>query len=393
VAADLRAMQEALREEGLDGWLFFDHHERDPLAYRTLKFRPQGTISRRWYYFLPAQGEPAGLVHRIEPHVLDALPGEKRIYSGWAGQFDGLRALLGGARRVAMQYSPNCAVPYVSMVDGGTIELVRGLGVEVASSANLIQLFEARWSAEQLEMHLEAGRRVDAVRAAAFARVGELLRARSAVSEYDIKVFVRERFEQAGLETDHGPIVAVNAHASDPHYEPEAASSAEIRKGDTLLIDLWAKLKQPGAVYYDITWTGYCGAAAAGEIENVFAVVAGARDRAVERVKQARESGAELHGFEVDDAARRYITAHGFGEYFVHRTGHSIGEDVHGTGANMDNLETHDERKVIAGTCFSIEPGIYLPEFGIRSEVNVYVKEKTAQVTGETQKELIKISV
>ncbi len=393
MAADLKAIQEALREEGLDGWLFFDHHERDPLAYRTLKFRPQGTMSRRWYYFLPAQGEPAGLVHRIEPHVIDALPGEKRIYSGWAAQFDGLRALVGGARRVAMQYSPNCAVPYVSMVDGGTIDLIRGLGVEVGSSANLIQLFEARWSAEQLEMHLEAGRRVDAVRAAAFARVGEMLRAGSEVREYDIKVFVREGFEKAGLETDHGPIVAVNAHASDPHYEPEAASSAEIRRGDALLIDLWAKLKQPGAVYYDITWTGYCGAAAPAEIENVFTVVAGARDRAVERVKQARESGTELRGFEVDDAARGRIMANGFGEYFVHRTGHSIGEDVHGTGANMDNLETHDERKVIAGTCFSIEPGIYLPEFGIRSEVNVYVEEKGARVTGEIQKEPIKLSV
>ena len=393
MAADLIAIQEALREEGLDGWLFFDHHERDPLAYRTLKFRPQGTMSRRWYYFLPAQGEPAGLVHRIEPHVIDALPGEKRIYSGWAAQFGGLRALVGGARRVAMQYSPNCAVPYVSMVDGGTIDLVRGLGMEVASSANLIQLFEARWSAEQLEMHLEAGRRVDGVRAAAFARVREMLRAGTGVREYDIKVFVREGFEKAGLETDHGPIVAVNAHASDPHYEPEAASSAEIRKGDAVLIDLWAKLKQPGAVYYDITWTGYCGAAAPADIENVFAVVTAARDRAVERVKQARESGTELRGFEVDDAARGHIMANGFGEFFVHRTGHSIGEDVHGTGANMDNLETHDERKVIAGTCFSIEPGIYLPEFGIRSEVNVYVEEKGARVTGEIQKELIKLSV
>ncbi len=393
MAADLNAIQAALREEGLDGWLFFDHHERDPLAYRTLKFRPHGTMSRRWYYFLPAASDPAGLVHRIEPHVLDELPGETRIYSGWAAQTDGLRALLGPARRVAMQYSPDCAVPYVSMVDGGTIDLIRGLGVEVKSSANLVQLFEARWSAEQFEMHLEAGRRVDDVRAAAFARVGELLRAGAAVREYDIKVFVREAFTKEGLETDHGPIVAVNAHASDPHYEPEASSTAEIRKADTLLIDLWAKLARPNAVYYDITWTGYCGAAAPAEIENVFAIVAGARDRAVERVQKAREAGAELHGFEVDDAARGYITAKGFGEYFVHRTGHSIGEDVHGTGANMDNLETHDEREVIAGTCFSIEPGIYLPAFGIRSEVNVYVEERSARVTGEIQKELIKLSV
>ncbi len=391
MAADLSAIQAALREEGLDGWLFFDHHERDPLAYRALKFRPRGTMSRRWYYFVPAAGEPAGLVHRIEPHVLDELPGRKGLYSGWATQRDGLRALLGLARRVAMQYSPECAVPYVSMVDGGTIELIRKLGVEVASSANLIQLFEARWDAGQLEMHLAAGRAVDRVRAAAFARVGDTLRAGSPVREYDIKVFVREAFTREGLITDHGPIVAVNAHASDPHYEPEPATSAEIRPGDALLLDMWAKLDRPHAVYYDITWTGYCGAAPPTEVENVFAIVAGARDRAVARVQQARRAGDEIHGFEVDDAAREHIAAHGFGEYFVHRTGHSIGEEVHGTGANMDNLETHDERKVIAQTCFSIEPGIYLPAFGIRSEVNVYVEEHGASVTGEIQKELINL--
>ncbi len=388
---NMEPIQQAIRDEGLDGWLFFDHHERDPLAYRVLKFRPHGTMSRRWYYFIPSQGEPRGLVHRIEVGVIDALPGSKEHYSGWSSQVDGLRRLVGDARKVAMQYSPNCAVPYVSLVDGGTIELVRGLGVDVATSANLIQLFEARWTSEQLEMHLDAGRRVDRVRAAAFHRVGEALRTGAAIGEFDVKTFVREAFAREGLITDHGPIVAVNAHMSDPHYEPEAAAGSAIRRGDALLMDMWAKLDRPGAVYYDITWTGYCGAVPQAEIENVFHVVTGARDKAVRRVQTASASGETLRGFEVDDAARGHIEAHGFGEFFVHRTGHSIGEEVHGTGANMDNLETHDERRVIPGTCFSIEPGVYLPEFGIRSEVNVYVGDGEAIVTGEIQRELVKL--
>lgn len=385
-------IQAAIREEGLDGWLFFDHHERDPLAYRVLKFRPHGTTSRRWYYFVPASGEPRGLVHKIESRVLDALPGAKELYSGWGTQLDGLKSILGGAGKVAMQYSPNCAVPYVSLVDGGTIELIRGLGVEVATSANLVQLFEARWSAAQLEMHLEAGRRVDRVRAAAFEQVRQALQSKTPVYEFDIKNFVRESFTREGMVTDHGPIVAVNANMSNPHYEPEA-ESCEIRAGDALLLDMWAKLDKPEAVYYDITWTGWCGPSAPSNVENVFAVVSGARDKAIDRVKMAMERGETLHGFQVDDAARDHIRANGFGEYFIHRTGHSIGEEVHGTGANMDNLETHDERRIVPGTCFSIEPGVYLPEFGIRSEVNVYIGEGNAQVTGAIQREIITMTI
>ncbi len=391
--ADIAAIQRGILDEGLDGWLFFDHHERDPLAYRVLKFRPHGTMSRRWYFFIPAAGDPVGLVHRIEPHVLDELSGQKRAYAGWAEQLQGLRDMLGASRRVAMQYSPNCAVPYVSMVDGGTIDLVRGLGVEVATSANLVQLFEARWSAAQLEMHLEAGRRVDRVRAQAFGFVEEALRSNRPVGEFDVKRFIRQAFEREGLITDHGPIVAVNAHMSDPHYEPEAGSSAAIQPGDAPLLDMWAKLDQPGAVYYDITWTGYCGATPPSPIERVFEVVTGARDRAVEKVRGAMAAGATLHGFEVDDAARHFIRDQGYGEYFIHRTGHSIGEEVHGTGANMDNLETHDERRVIPGTCFSIEPGVYLEGFGIRSEVNVFVEEKGARVTGQVQRELVRMAI
>jgi Xaa-Pro dipeptidase len=384
-------IQAALREEGLDGWLFFDHHQRDPLAYRVLKLAPGRTVTRRWYYLIPATGEPRGLVHKIESHVLDGLPGAIASYSSWIAQIEGLQTMLADCKRIAMQYSPNCAVPYVSMVDGGTLELVRGAGVEVVTSANLIQLFESRWSAEQLEMHLEAGRRVDRVRAAAFSAIGEALRGGHSIDEWQVNRFIRNAFEKEDLLTDHGPIVGVNANMSDPHYEPQAEGSHSIRKGDAVLIDMWAKLNRESAVYYDITWTGYCGDAPPSELLNVFDVVSGARDRAIERVKSATATGQTVHGFEVDDAARGYIREKGFADFFVHRTGHSIGEEVHGTGANMDNLETHDDRKIIPGACFSVEPGVYLPKFGIRSEVNVFVGDHEARVTGEIQDKLVQI--
>jgi Xaa-Pro aminopeptidase len=290
-----------------------------------------------------------------------------------------------------MQYSPDCAIPYVSLVDAGTLELVRGTGVEVLTSANLVQLFEARWTAEQLELHLEAGRRVDRIRAEAFQTIGTALRANRTINEWQVNRFIREGFEKSGMVTDHGPIVGVNANMSNPHYEPGPEGSREIRKGDAVLIDMWAKLDRPGAVFYDITWTGYSGADPPSAIQNVFEIVRDARDRAVERVQAAVRNKEGIHGFDVDDAARGYIKEKGFAEYFVHRTGHSIGEEVHGTGANMDNLETHDERKIIPGTCFSVEPGVYLPDFGIRSEVNVYVSLNEARVTGEKQQKLVAI--
>jgi len=384
-------IQKALREEKLDGWLFFDHHQRDPLAYRILNLNLNLKATRRWYYLIPVEGEPRGLVHRIESGNLNDVPGKKQIYSSWNTQIDGLRSLLAGCRRVAMQYSPDCAIPYVSLVDGGTLELVRSTGVEVVTSANLVQLFEARWSAAQLEMHLEAGRRVDRVRAEAFARIGAALRSGETISEWQVNRFIRDGFEKAGMVTDHGPIVAVNANMSDPHYEPAADHSKPIQNGDAVLIDMWAKLDKAESVYYDITWTGYCGIAAPSDLQNTFDVVRTARDRAIERVRSAVARRESLHGFDVDDAARSYIQEKGFGDYFVHRTGHSIGEEVHGTGANMDNLETHDERKIIARTCFSVEPGVYLPNFGIRSEVNVYVGDEEARVTGEVQEKLVSI--
>jgi len=382
---DLSEIQDALREEKLDGWLFFDHHLRDPLAYRVLDLDTRRTPTRRWYYLVPANGEPRGLEHRIEAGMLASLPGECSQYSEWREQADGLRELLQGTKSVAMQYSANCAVPYVSMVDAGTVELIRSLGVEVRSSADLIQRFEARWTKQQLDSHLEAGVRVDEIRRRAFRLIGDAHRGGNFVDEFRVKRFILDAFATEGMVTDHGPIVAVNENASNPHYEPTEQNRAAIRPGDWVLIDLWAKLKGEESVFYDVTWTGYCGERVPSEILNVFHIVRKARDKAVERVRAAVARRETLRGFEVDDAARDFIREQGFDEYFIHRTGHSIGREVHGAGANMDNFETHDERRIIPNTCFSVEPGIYLPEFGIRSEVNVHVGEKEAFVTGEVQ--------
>jgi Xaa-Pro dipeptidase len=387
----ISAIQDALRQEGLDGWLFFDHHRRDPLAYRILSIPAQIEATRRWYYFVPAQGEPRKLVHQIEKGALDSLPGGRQVYSNWVDQRNRLSGLIGSAKRIAMQYSPDCAIPYISLVDAGTMELVRATGVEVVSSANLVQEFEAKWSAEQLEMHLEAGRRVDQARRDAFELISERLRNSDPVNEYEVQQFIRRCFSDSGLETDHGPIVGVNANASDPHYEPSSERTSHIQRGDFVLIDLWAKLAAPQAVYYDVTWVGYCGEQIPDLVQNVFQIVKTARQRACDFAIRKARARQPFAGFEVDDVCREYITAQGYGENFFHRTGHSIGTEVHGTGANMDNLESHDDRRVIADTCFSVEPGIYLAEFGVRSEVDVYVSDGDARVTGEEQEELIRI--
>ena len=390
---NLSAIQSQLRAESLDGWLFYDHHQRDPIAYRVLGFAPKRHVTRRWYYLVPAEGEPVKLVHRIEAWMLDALPGERRVYSGWKELRAALAAMLAGHRRVAMQYSPDCMIPYVSLVDAGTVEMVRGLGVEVASSASLVQHFEARWTPEQLEMHLEAGRRVDQVRREAFEEIGRRVRAEGSVQEVAIRDFVRWRFADLGLVAEDGPIVGVNANSGNPHYEPSEDVTSPIRAGDFVLLDMWAKLAQPRSVYYDITWTGFAGPEPPQRVREVFGIVREARDRAVEFIRAAVRERRTICGYQVDDVARGFIAARGHGEWFTHRTGHSIGEEIHGNGANMDNLETHDDRPLVAGTCFSIEPGIYLPEFGVRSEVNVYVGEDEARVTGETQQDLVLITV
>lgn len=388
---DLESIQSELQKAGLSGWLFFDHHGRDPLAYRVLGFSQPGTISRRWYYFIPVRGEPRGLVHRVEPNILNALPGRKIPYAHWQEQDEGLRQLLQGATTVAMQYSPGCAVPYVANVDAGTVERIRSLGVEVVSSADLIQVFEARWTPAQLEMHLEAGRRVDRIRREAFERIGEVTRGGGTLDEYALQQFVMDRFRDAKLATNAPPIVGCNVNAADSHYEPPARGSAPIRRGDLVLLDLWAKLDEPEAVYYDVTWMAFCGENVPAPMREAFATVVGARDSGIRLVKDAAATGRTLRGFEVDDAVRSYIESRGMAAHVRHRTGHSIGREVHGVGANMDNFETHDDRPVIPATCFSVEPALYFPTFGVRTEVNVYVDERDARVTGEMQTEFCRL--
>ena len=387
----LNEIQQQLRSQKLDGWLLFDHHLRDPLAYRVLGIH-QHHVTRRWYYLIPAYGEPRKLVHRIESKMLDAVPGEKRTYSSWTEQTSALGALLDGCSSVAMQYSPLCAIPYISNVDGGTLELIRSFGVEVVSSAELIQYFEAGLNPAALDSHLEAGKHVDRIRAEAFQWIADSLKKGANISEWDAAEFIRQRFTGAGLVTDSGPIVGVDAHSGDPHYEPKPGASSPIQAGSFVLLDMWAKLDRPDAIFYDITWTGFCGTVVPDRINQVFAVVREARNAAIDCVKGAFVHNKTLRGFEVDDATRNVITAAGYGDKFVHRTGHSIGVEVHGNGANMDNLETHDDRIVMPWSCFSVEPGIYLDDFGVRSEVNMFIDGDSARVTGAIQEAIVLIA-
>jgi Xaa-Pro dipeptidase len=387
---DIRAIQEELRASKIDGWLFYDFHHRDPIAARILGLG-NGMSTRRWFYFLPARGEPRKLVHRIEPAMLDNLPGGKFVYSGRDELHKALPRLLGRAKKIAMQYSPMNNIPYVAMVDAGTVELVRSLGKKVISSGDLVQKFEASWTAEQLASHLEAGKIIDRITQEAFQRAGSFVREKKSLTEYDLQQWILTQFRAHSIIWDDPPIVGVGPNSGNPHYEPRADGSSPIRAGDLLLLDIWGKFSKPGSVYYDITWTGFLGAVVPAEHAKIFRIVKQARDAAVNFVVASIAKGRTIHGWEVDRAARNVIRKAGYAKYFVHRTGHNIGQEVHGNGANMDSLETHDDRRVVPHTCFSVEPGIYLPEFGIRSEVNVYVGEDGARVTGAVQDEVIPI--
>ena len=384
-------IQAQLRAQGLDGWLLFDHHVRDPIAYRVLGLDSGGHVSRRWYYWIPADGDPAKLVHAIEDARLDGLPGSKQIYSSWQSHHEHLGTILAGKARVAMQFSPHCMIPVVSLVDAGTVDLVRSFGAEVVSSAALVQYFEARWTQAQREMHFEAGRRVDSILQEAFQQIRHDIDVDGASSEYSIAQFILRRFRESGMVTVDGPIVAVNANSGDPHYGPDPERSRPIQNGDFVLIDLWAKLDAPESVYYDITWTGFCGESPTEHVQMVFEIVTGARDLALRTADTAMREGRGIQGWEIDKVARDHIAASGYGDAFVHRLGHSIGEEVHGNGANMDNLEMRDERPLIPNTCFSIEPGIYLPEFGVRSEIDCFVQADSAIATGAVQTEIVLI--
>jgi Xaa-Pro dipeptidase len=388
MAAEISAIQEDLRGAKLDGWLFYDFRGRDPIAQRILQL-PEGMRTRRWYYFVPAKGKPRKLVHRIEKESLAALPGETLYYAGQEELKRNLKKLLGRAKRVAMQYSPKNEIPYVAMVDAGTIEQVRSAGVRVVTSADLVQKYEACWREEQFEGHLAAGREVDRIVRGAFAFAANCVREKKALTEYDLKEWILAEFDKAGLQTDEGPDIAVNANASDPHYCPTAEKAAPIREGDLLLLDVWAKQKKAGSVYYDVTWMGFLGAKVPEKQAKIFRLVREARDAALEFIRAGLAAGKPPQGCQVDNVARKVIEKAGYGKFFFHRTGHSIGEEVHGNGANMDGLETHDVRRLIARTCFSIEPGIYLPDFGIRSEFNVYIDGDEARITGAVQTEIL----
>jgi len=386
---DLKAIQTALHERNIDAWLFYDHHHRDPIAYKVLGVPESLMVTRRWFYVIPREGEPVKLVHRIEAGHLDSLPGTKRQYSSWRELWDNLQAMLVRFRNVAMQYSPNNVIPYIGLVDAGTVELVRSFGKEIVSSGDLVARFEAAGTDEQIASHFAARDTIDAMVPEIFKEIGRRARA-GKVTEYEIQQWIGETFRREGMVTEDLPIVAVNANSGNPHYEPKADGSAEMKPGDFVLLDIWGKKNMPGAVYYDITWTGVIGNPTDRQME-IFNIVMGARDAGVKKVQEAYAGKRRIAGWEVDQATREFITTAGYGEFFVHRTGHSIGENVHGNGANMDNLETKDEREIIPNTCFSIEPGIYLPEFGVRSEVNVLTRDGSAEVTGKIQRELVQI--
>ncbi len=389
----LPAIQSALEQLGFDGWLLYDFRGLNVLARRVLGMGGDAMLSRRWFYYIPARGEPRKLVHRIESHALDAYPGPRTIYLRWQELEAGVAGLVKGAKRVAMEYVPRNANPYVSRVDAGTVELVRSCGVEVVPSGDLVQMFEATWGDEQWAMHLEAARYTRSAYDLAWRFIAERAREEGSVHELDVQRRIVEHFTEHRMTCDHPPIVAVGPHSGDPHYEPRPGAEGTIREGDFVLIDLWAKLDRPGAVYSDLTWTGFVGKEVPARYTDVFRIVARARDAAIAKVRDAFAARRPLLGWEVDQAARSVIESAGYGEAFCHRTGHSIGQETHGNGANMDNLETREERRVLPRTCFSVEPGIYLPEFGVRSEVNVFVDaaEKVHVTGGDPQTDVVAI--
>lgn len=382
----MKSLQSAICASGNDALLLADFRRRDELAYRLLNLPGDLVPTRRWFYLIPASGEPVKLVSRVEPGVIDSLPGKRIEYSGWKELHAHLAALVGG-KSIAMNYSPMCDIPTVSYCDGGTVELVRSLGASVVSSAAIVAAVVGVLNAEQISCHIAAAPLVDAVCAEAFAYI-----ATGNKTEHDVAMFINRRFAEVGLTNEnHGPIVGVNAHAADPHFEPQQSETRPIQPGDAILIDLWAKhANSPSAVYYDITWCGYWGKTPPAEYVHLFNTAVAARDAAVQYVQSTIASGKQLRGCDIDDACRAVIAGANLGQYFVHRTGHAIDHRTHGSGVNIDNLETHDTRPILPGACFSIEPGIYKPPFGVRTEINILVGlDGTPRIHGKVQRELI----
>ena len=389
---DLIQVQTALQQSGLEGWLFYDHHMRDPLAYRILGLGTPALVSRRWWYFVPAKGEPKKLVHRIESGRLDALPGSKAAYSTWQEMEAGVKAMLAGATTLAMQYSPRNAVMYLGLVDAGTVEMLQEFGKTIVSSADLVSRFEAVLTPAQVASHGVAQRAIDAILAECWLEIGRRVRA-GGTDEFAIVQWLQQAMQREGLEWEHGPNVSAGANAADSHYDATAESSQPIVRGSFVLIDIWAKVAaDPESVWYDITWTGVVDREPTDREQAVFEAVRDGRDAAIALVQQRFAAGEPVLGWEPDRAARAVIESRGFGEFFTHRTGHNIGVSLHGAGAHLDDFETHDERRILPLTCFSVEPGVYLAgEFGVRSEVDMMTSETGAVVTGRVQQDLVRI--
>lgn len=375
----IEQVQQYLRQHNLSGWLLYDFRGINPIAVEFLGI--QGIQTRRWFYYLPAAGIPTAIIHKIEEHNFDSIVGNKIRFIGWQELHHHLANTLKGAKRVAMEYSPLNAIPYIARVDAGTIELIRGLGVEVVSSADLVQNFQARLTSEQYGSHCEAATALMAIKDSAFAQAAQAARGGLKLSEYELQQYIWNLYDRFGLTSDARPIVAVNANAGNPHYEPTENKSTPIRKGELVLLDLWAKKKTPGAVYADITWVGFLSDRVPEKYEAVFQIVREARDRAIDFVKTHFGKSEPLYGWQVDEVCRDFIKEKGYADFFTHRTGHSIATEDHGNGVNIDNLETQDTRQIIPGVCFSIEPGIYLADFGVRSEINIYVEDQGPRVT------------
>lgn len=390
---DIGAVQRALKAEGIDAWLLYDFQGSNPVSYRLAGMGGAGHLAtRRWFYLIPQTGEPRALVHAIERHNLDHLPGTKLVYAGREQLHTGIKSILGGASRVAMEYSPNCAIPYVSRVDAGTVELVREMGADVVSSGDLIQQFEARWSDAAIATHRTASEKLYRIKDKAFEEVTRRLRDKIATTEYDIQQKMVGWFTEEGLVAESAPCVSAQENAGNPHYLATAAEHRLIRENELVLLDLWGKLRQPGAVYADITWIGFTGMSVPDKMTKAFAAICGARDAAVSAVENAATAGREIRGFEADRAARQVLIDAGYQDAILHRTGHSLGENVHGNGAHLDDYETHDERRLMPGSGFTIEPGLYFKDFGVRTEINMVWTAKGPEVTGPRQKAILSLS-
>jgi Xaa-Pro aminopeptidase len=387
---ELQKIQTAIKSLGIDGWLFFDFHNRDHLGLKILGMDPHAMSTRRWYYFIPASGEPVKLAHRVEPGKLDHLPGKKMMYSSWRELHTNLKEILGKPSKIAMQYSPMNAIPYISIVDGGTLELVKSFGHEIVSSADLVQQFEALLDEKAIKSHFKAGKLIDKILDEAFDEVRKSLRNKKCKTEYEIEQFIEKRFKANHLITDDPLIVGTNDHPANPHFAPTPKNSRKIKPGDKLLVDLWAKLDKPGSIYYDITWSAFVGDDPPEEYVKAFHIVRDARRAGIKFLTERLNSGKQVAGWEVDDVCRNVVKEAGYGGNFTHRTGHSIGEEVHGNGANIDNFETQDTRLLVPGCLFSLEPGIYLEgKMGVRSELDIFIDgSNKAMVTGKEQDEL-----